>query len=141
MTDETKPRKLGPKRASKIRKLYGIAKAEGVNTHALIKKNVIRRTFKGKKRPDADRQKAPKIQRLVTEVRIRRKRILKDSKIKRWKRTLAAADAYKKVYDKWVAKKKAAAHSAKVARKASQVAEKPIEKKPVKDQKPVTKKK
>lgn len=29
LTDETKPRRLGPKRASGIRKLFGIAKAEG----------------------------------------------------------------------------------------------------------------
>jgi len=59
----------------------------------LIKKNVIRRTFKSKKNPDAaQRQKAPKIQRLITDVRIRRKRIQKQDKIKRWKRTLAAVE-------------------------------------------------
>lgn len=136
MTDETKPRRIGPKRASKIRKLYGIAKAEGVDTNALIKKNVIRRTFKSKKNAEAPlRQKAPKIQRLVTDARLRRKRIQKESKIKRWKKTLAATEAYKKVYDKWITKKKAAAHSVRLAaRKASQAekaAEKPVEKKPV----------
>ena len=122
LTDETKPRRLGPKRAAKIRKLYGISKGEGVNTTALIKKNVIRRTFKSQKNPEAPlRQKAPKIQRLITDVRIRRKRIQKEVKIRRWKRTLSATEAYNKVYDKWVAKRKAAAHQARVAaRKASQ---------------------
>jgi hypothetical protein len=65
------------------------------------------------------RQKSPKIQRLVTDVRIRRKRIQKQDKVKRWKKTLAAVEEYKKVYDKWIAKRKAAAHQAKVARKAS----------------------
>lgn len=86
----------------------------------MIKKNVIRRTFKGAKNPDAPlRQKAPKIQRLITDVRIRRKRIQKQDKVKRWKKTLAATEEYKKVYDKWIAKRKAAAHQAKVARKAS----------------------
>lgn len=83
---------MGPKRASGIRKLFGISKTEGEkagNVTALIKKNVIRRTFKSKKNPDAPlRQKSPKIQRLVTDVRIRRKRIQKDRKIKRWKKTL-----------------------------------------------------
>ena len=114
---------MGPKRASGIRKLFGISKAEGeksANVTALIKKNVIRRTFKSQKNPDApQRQKAPKVQRLITDVRIRRKRIQKDQKVKRWKKTLAATEEYKKVYDKWIAKRKAAAHQAKVARKGS----------------------
>ena len=131
LTDTVKPKRLGPKRASGIRKLFGISKAEGVNTTALIKKNVIRRTFKSKKNPDApERQKAPKIQRLVTDQRLRRKRIQKDTKVKRWKKTLAATAEYKKVYDKWVAKRKAAAHQVKVARKASE-ADKKSEKKAV----------
>jgi small subunit ribosomal protein S6e len=81
LTDETKNRRLGPKRASGIRKLYGIEKTEGEKTSqasgALIKKHVIRRTFKSKKNVEANRQKAPKIQRLVTESRLRRKRIQK----------------------------------------------------------------
>jgi small subunit ribosomal protein S6e len=94
LTDTIKPRRLGPKRASKIRKLYEIEKAEGgktSNTTALLKKHVIRRTFKSAKNPDAhERQKAPKIQRLITDVRLRRKRIVKDRKVKRWRKTLAA---------------------------------------------------
>jgi len=52
--------------------------------------------------------------------------------VKRWKKTLEAQDAYKKVYDKWISKRKAAAQQAKAVRKASQSqsAEK-IETKPV----------
>lgn len=62
-------------------------------TSALIKKNIIRRTFKSKKNPEAAlRHKAPKIQRLVTDVRIRRKKIAKDTKVKRWKRSVAASE-------------------------------------------------
>mgnify|MGYP003426524298 FL=1 len=83
---------MGPKRASGIRKLFGISKTENDksgNVTALIKKNVIRRTFKSKKNAEAAlRQKSPKIQRLVTDVRIRRKRIQKDRKIKKWKKTI-----------------------------------------------------
>ena len=125
LTDTVMAKRLGPKRASGIRKLFGIAKAEGVDTSALIKKNVIRRTFKSKKNPDAaQRQKAPKIQRLVTEVRLRRKRIQKESKVRKWKKCQAAGEEYKKVYDKWVAKKKATAHEARAIRKASQAGEK-----------------
>ena len=58
-------RRLGPKRASKIRKLFNLEKGDDV------RKYVIRRKFekKGKKH-----DKAPKIQRLVTPVVLQRKR-------------------------------------------------------------------
>merc|ERR1719223_2089496 len=58
-------RRLGPKRASKIRKLFNLSKGDDV------RKYVIRRKFerKGKKI-----DKAPKIQRLVTPVVLQRKR-------------------------------------------------------------------
>lgn len=111
LTDETKNRRLGPKRATGIRKLYGIEKVEGEKTIqtsvALIKKHAIRRTFKSKKNAEASRHKAPKVQRLVTEARLRRKRIQKEDKIKRWKRTSALTEEYKKVYDVFAAKKRA----------------------------------
>ncbi len=123
LTDTTVPRRLGPKRANNIRKLYGIEKQEGKDqsiTTALIKKNVTRRTFKSKKNPAApERQKAPKIQRLITDVRIRRKRIAKEEKIRRWKKTQDARTAYNKLIDEHMAKKKAAAHEAKLHRKDS----------------------
>ncbi len=127
MTDTTVPRRLGPKRANNIRKLYGIEKQEGKDqsiTTALIKKNVTRRTFKSKKNPAApERQKAPKIQRLITDVRIRRKRIMKEEKIRRWKKTQDARTAYNKLIDEHMAKKKAAAHEAKLQRKDSKTVE------------------
>lgn len=137
---------MGPKRASKIRKLYEIEKAEGgktSNTTALLKKHVIRRTFKSAKNPDAhERQKAPKIQRLITDVRLRRKRIVKDRKVKRWRKTLAATEAYHKLYEEWSSKKKAAHHQAKIAeRKASKAPQeepkKEAKKAPVEKQKRV----
>jgi small subunit ribosomal protein S6e len=126
LTDETKPRRLGPKRATGIRKLYGIEKAEGEktlqNSVALIKKHIIRRTFKSKKNADALRHKAPKIQRLVTEARLRRKRIQKEDKIKRWKRTLTLTKEYKELHDNWATKKRA---EIKQQRKASKASDKP----------------
>jgi len=45
------------------------------NDDALIKTNVIRRKYQDAK--GKERTKAPKIQRLITEVRLRRKRINK----------------------------------------------------------------
>nr|CCC93234.1 putative 40S ribosomal protein S6 [Trypanosoma congolense IL3000] len=65
VTDTTVPRRLGPKRANKIRKLFGLSRTDDV------RKYVIRRkvTKEGKK----DRFKAPKIQRLITStIRVRR---------------------------------------------------------------------
>eukprot|EP00042_Codosiga_hollandica_P016089 m.40019 g.40019 ORF g.40019 m.40019 type:complete len:246 (+) comp45759_c0_seq1:47-784(+) len=66
LTDVTKPRRLGPKRASKIRKLFSLSKEDDV------RKYVLGRTIKkdGKK----DKVRRPKIQRLVTPQRIQRKR-------------------------------------------------------------------
>merc|ERR1719262_2166325 len=53
LTDDNKPRRLGPKRAANIRKLFNLEKKDNV------KQFVVRREA-GKKK------KAPKIQRLVT---------------------------------------------------------------------------
>lgn len=59
LTDNIVPRRLGPKRASKIRKLYNLGKEDDVRQY------VIRRQLPAKegKKP---RTRAPKIQRLVT---------------------------------------------------------------------------
>jgi len=67
LTDSTIPRRLGPKRASKIRKLFALSKDDDV------RKYVIRRELaaKGDKKPGS---KAPKIQRLVTPITLQRKR-------------------------------------------------------------------
>merc|ERR1711981_1155645 len=66
LTDENKPVRLGPKRATKIRKLFSLSAEEDV------KKFVVRRevTTKGGK----TYKKAPKIQRLVTPLQLYRKR-------------------------------------------------------------------
>merc|ERR1719359_383657 len=64
LTDDNKPRRLGPKRAANIRKLFNLEKKDDV------KQFVVRRTVKeGNKK-----QKAPKIQRLVTSSMLQRKR-------------------------------------------------------------------
>lgn len=85
----------------------------------MIKKHAIRRTFKGKKNVNANRHKAPKIQRLVTETRIRRKRIQKEDKIKRWKATIARTAEYKKLHDTWITKRNADLKQVRKASKAS----------------------
>merc|ERR1712014_119231 len=68
LTDDSKPRRLGPKRASNIRKLFNLEKKDDV------RKFVVRRVVKeGKKKT-----KAPKIQRLVTSAMLQRKRTFRN---------------------------------------------------------------
>merc|ERR1719267_473234 len=76
LTDSSVPRRLGPKRASKIRKLFNLSKEDDV------RKYVIRRELPAKdgKKP---RSKAPKIQRLVTPARLGRKKHERNLK-RRW---------------------------------------------------------
>merc|ERR1712050_132319 len=66
LTDDSKPRRLGPKRASNIRKLFNLEKKDDV------RKFVVRREA-GKKK------KAPKIQRLVTPSMLQRKRFYRST--------------------------------------------------------------
>merc|ERR1711865_310278 len=63
LTDDQRPRRLGPKRASHIRKLFNLEKKDDV------RKFVVRREISEKKK------KAPKIQRLVTSSMLQRKRL------------------------------------------------------------------
>merc|ERR1712121_47630 len=67
LTDTTVPRRLGPKRASKIRRLFNLTKEDDVRQY------VVRRPLPEKegKKP---RTKAPKIQGLITPVVLQRKR-------------------------------------------------------------------
>jgi len=68
LTDTTHPKRLGPKRASKIRKFYGLTKEDDV------RKFVIHREVQPKKEGKKSYTKAPKIQRLVTPQTLQRKR-------------------------------------------------------------------
>jgi len=67
LTDTTVPRRLGPKRASKIRKLFNLTKEDDVRQYVVKRPMPV---TEGKKQ----RFKAPKIQRLITPVVLQRKR-------------------------------------------------------------------
>lgn len=62
LTDNQIPRRLGPKRASKIRKLFNLNKEDDVRHY------VIKRPLPLKEGQTKQRFKAPKIQRLITPV-------------------------------------------------------------------------
>ncbi|CRK41847.1 hypothetical protein BN1708_016892, partial [Verticillium longisporum] len=68
LTDVVHPKRLGPKRATKIRKFFGLTKDDDV------RKYVIRREVQPKGEGKKAYTKAPRIQRLVTPQRLQHKR-------------------------------------------------------------------
>ncbi|KAL5538906.1 hypothetical protein UlMin_046118 [Ulmus minor] len=91
LTDVEKPRMRGPKRASKIRKLFNLSKEDDVRKYV----NTYRRTFTTKAGKKVS--KAPKIQRLVTPLTLQRKRSRIAEKKKRIARAKAEAADYQKL--------------------------------------------
>merc|ERR1719272_2861107 len=90
ITDATKPRRLGPKRAGKIRALFALDKADDVRKY-VIKRKVEK--GEGKKATT----KAPKIQRIVTPQRLQRKRAIVARKRNSATRARNLAAAYQKL--------------------------------------------
>merc|ERR1739848_326803 len=84
------PRRLGPKRATKIRKLFNLTKDDNVCQY------VIKRPLPAKegKKPQF---KAPKVQRLVTPIMLQRKRQRLAVKRKRAEKNRQAAAEYAKI--------------------------------------------
>merc|ERR1712029_271959 len=89
LTDNTIPRRLGPKRASKIRKLFNLTKDDDVCQY-VIKRPLPQK--EGKKQ-----FKSPKIQRLVTPVTLQRKRHRPALKRRRGEKSRLAAAEYAKI--------------------------------------------
>jgi len=88
LTDVKTPRRLGPKRANKIRKLFGLPKhSDKIGTKdkskvAVDRFDVCRYVVKRPSKTVGDKQfyKAPRIQRLITAQRLRRKKEHKKAK-------------------------------------------------------------
>jgi len=133
LTDEQRPRRLGPKRANTIRAAFALRKTDTVT------KYVVRRELK---KGDKTFYKSPKVQRLITEKRYRRKTLMKKQKVDKWKANKEAHVAYEKLLSKYLKEKKAAAkkeHQATlpVASKTPKVEEKKAA--PKKEEKKATK--
>lgn len=97
ITDEEKPRRLGPKRANNIRKMFGLDKSDDVRKYV-----VSRKVEKG----DKTFVKRPKIQRLITERRLRRKRVMKKIKKERYEASKQAAQEYEKLLSNYIKEQK-----------------------------------
>jgi len=110
LTDVVLPKRLGPKRATKIRKFFNLSKEDDV------RKYVVRREVVSKKKEGAKPYtKAPKIQRLVTPLRLQRRRHLNSLK----RRKLEAQKEQKAEYDVLLAKRVAEKKAKVAAIKAS----------------------
>ena len=124
VTNDYKAKRLGPKRASKIRKLFELKKEDDVR-HYVVRRTIIKQKPTEEGEPEAPKKrttKAPKIQRLVTPERLQRKRrrlALKKKMITRAKKEEAE---YKKLLAQRRAKTRqsiASRRSAKASAKAS----------------------
>merc|ERR1712121_1682 len=90
LTDNTIPRRLGPKRASKIRKLFNLSKEDDVCQYVIKRPLPLK---DGKKQ----KYKAPKVQRLVTPIMLQRKRHRLALKRRRWEKNRQTTAEYAKI--------------------------------------------
>ncbi|KAI0719669.1 40S ribosomal protein S6 [Fomitopsis betulina] len=111
LTDNILPKRLGPKRATKIRKFFNLSKEDDV------RKYVVRREVTSKKEGAKPYTKAPKIQRLVTPVRLQRRRHLHALKRRRLEHQKEQKAEYDVVLQKRVAEKKEKAAAFKASHK------------------------
>lgn len=109
LTDTVLPKRLGPKRATKIRRFFNLSKEDDV------RKFVVRREVTSKTEGAKPYTKAPKIQRLVTPMRLQRRRHLQSLKKRK---TLAQKETIAE-YNTLVAKRKGEKKEAQSAAKAA----------------------
>ncbi|KAJ9084027.1 40S ribosomal protein S6, variant 2 [Entomophthora muscae] len=91
LTDTVLPKRRGPKRASKIRRLFNLSKDDDV------RKYVVRREVPNKDASKKPISKAPKIQRLLTPAVIRRKKVQIKVKKERYIKSKEEASDYAKL--------------------------------------------
>jgi len=99
LTDREQPNRLAKKRANNIRAYFNLEKGDDVRRYV---------NHREVKRGDKTYYKAPRIQRLVSEKRIRRKKIIKKTKVERAQKSQAEAAKYEKLISQFVKEKKAA---------------------------------
>jgi len=101
LTDTVAPKRLGPKRATKIRKFFGLTKDDDV------RKFVVRREVVPKGEGKKPYTKAPKIQRLVTPQTLQRKRHRIALKRRHYEASKDAANEYNQLLASRVQEEKA----------------------------------
>merc|ERR1712045_257166 len=99
-TDKEMPNSLFKKRKNKIAAVFGLDKKKD-NVCRYVAKREVRRG-------DKTHYKVPKVQRLITEKRVRRKKLIKREKQDRFKTSKEAVANYEKLISQYVKEKKAA---------------------------------
>merc|ERR1712157_140279 len=120
LTDRLVPRRLGPKRVGKIRKLFNLSKQDDVRQY-IIRRPVA--TPEGKPEPKKPKTKAPKIQRLVTPQRLQRRRKVMALKRDRANKAKQEAAAYAKLLAKKHKEAKEKRHQQHMKRRLSSLRE------------------
>ena len=102
LTNRLVPRVRGPKRANKIRKLFNLSKEDDV------RKYVVRKPLKAKEGKEVKKEKfrAPKIQRLITPMRLQRKRRTLAMKKKRAEKQKVQSTEYAKLLALFIKEKR-----------------------------------
>ncbi|AGV14337.1 small subunit ribosomal protein S6e, variant [Cryptococcus neoformans var. grubii H99] len=110
LTDVVLPKRLGPKRATKIRKFFNLSKEDDV-TKFVVRREVTKKNGK-------TTTKAPKIQRLVTPLRLQRKRHLRSLKKRRTEAQKETVAEYNAAVAKHAEERKVHNAAVKAAKKA-----------------------
>jgi small subunit ribosomal protein S6e len=111
LTDSIRPRRLGPKRATRIRKLFRLTKEDDVRQY------VVRRAIEGKEGKKGT-SKAPKIQRLITPARLQHKRQYKAAQRSRWEKSRKDAEEYDALVTKRLKEARDKVHNLKVKKRS-----------------------
>lgn len=115
-TDKDVPSRLFKKRKNKIAAIFGLDKKKDD-----VCRYVARREIK---RGDKTHYKAPKVQRLITEKRMRRKKLQKREKADRFKTSKESAAKYEKLISQYTKEKKASRKAEESAKQAAVAAAK-----------------
>ncbi|KAG6827213.1 hypothetical protein H0H87_005309 [Tephrocybe sp. NHM501043] len=114
LMDHVLPKRLGSKKATKIRSFFNLGKEDDV------RKYIVSREVKSAKKEDAKPYtKAPKIQRLVTPLRLQRRRHLHSLKRRRIEHQKEQKAEFEALLSKRVAEKKAKVAAIKAAHKTA----------------------
>jgi small subunit ribosomal protein S6e len=116
LTNRVVPRVRGPKRANKIRKLFNLSKEDDV------RKYVVRKPLKAKE-GKKEKFKAPKIQRLITPMRIQRKRRVQGLKKKRADKQKLQSTEYAKLLVQYMKEKRDRKRSESKRRSSTRLSE------------------
>merc|ERR1712032_122126 len=123
VTDVDRPNRLGRKRANRIRSAFNLdKKLDDVRQYVVHRK--ITKNVKDAEGNEKERTffKAPKIQRLITDKRVRRKKTIKAERVSRWKTTKEQKQKYEKLISQFVKEKKAAQQAEKKAAEEAKAA-------------------